>query len=83
MSIEQAIREAVHAAVREALADAQRPRTQGLLRVRDAAEWLGVGQTKIRQWIDRGDLPSVQLDSLVRIRMEDLETFAAQVWRDR
>jgi excisionase family DNA binding protein len=68
----------VATAVAHALS-AHQPQTagKGLYRIRDAAQWLSVGETKVREWIDRGALPTVQLDSCVRIRHEDLVTFAA------
>jgi excisionase family DNA binding protein len=55
---------------------------QGLFRYADAARWLGVGVTKLREWVDRGALPTVQMDGCVRIRREDLVAFAAG-WRYR
>lgn len=86
----QALAALVTAAVEQAVAGgrqqqqpdgAEQPDGRGLLRVRDAAEWLAVSQTKVREWIDRGLLPVVRCDRMVRIRPEDLTEFRDRHWR--
>lgn len=80
-----ALRWIVAGALREAMGGHDREDgaavERGLLRVRDAAEWLAVSETKVREWIDRGVLPVVRCDRMVRIRPEDLAEFRDRMWR--
>lgn len=55
---------------------------QGLYRYRDAADWMGVSETKLREWVDRGLIDTVQFDSCVRIPAESLRAFKS-TWRER
>jgi excisionase family DNA binding protein len=48
-----------------------------LLSVEQAAERLGIGRTLTYALIRSGEIPSVQIGRLRRIRPSDLETYAA------
>jgi excisionase family DNA binding protein len=43
-----------------------------LLFVSEAADWLGIGKTLAYELVQRGDLPSVKLGRLVRVKREGL-----------
>lgn len=74
--VEQVVREVA----REYATD---PTPKGLYSVREAAGWLGVSESLVRDWVDRGVIASVRPPDgrrLVRIRREDLEAFRRQ-WK--
>lgn len=76
----------MRALVEQAARDAARgvaadPTPKGLYSVREAAEWLAVSESLVREWVDVGALPVVRPPDgrrLVRIRREDLEAFRAR-----
>jgi excisionase family DNA binding protein len=49
------------------------------LKVPDAAARLGLGKTKLREFIDRGDLEVVRVGRAVRVPARALEAFAARM----
>lgn len=50
------------------------------LRIKDAAELLGVSDDTVRRWIDQGRLPAVRLDNGRKgVRGRDLAEFARQI----
>jgi len=51
---------------------------QRLLRPEEAAERLGVGRSKVFEWLGDGRLPSVKLDGSRRIAEADLAAFIAR-----
>jgi excisionase family DNA binding protein len=48
-----------------------------LLRVEEAAAWLGIGRGLAYDLARRGDLPTVRLGRLVRVRRDGLESYAS------
>jgi len=48
------------------------------LTVPEAAERIGIGQTKVYELVARGDLPSVKIGRCRRIRVQALETWLAE-----
>lgn len=46
-----------------------------MLTLKEVAERLGVHLNTIRKYVDRGLIPTVKLDRLVRIEKKDLEEF--------
>jgi excisionase family DNA binding protein len=50
-----------------------------LLTVEEAARCLGVGRTYMFQLISRGEVPSVRLGKLRRVKPEDLEAYVASL----
>jgi excisionase family DNA binding protein len=52
---------------------------RGLLRVEEAAQWLGVGRTKTYQLVARGTLPSVTIGRSRRVLVSALEAFVEQL----
>jgi excisionase family DNA binding protein len=55
---------------------------RGLLRVEEAAQWLGVGRTKAYQLVHRGTLPSVTIGRSRRVLVSALEAFVEQLVED-
>jgi excisionase family DNA binding protein len=55
---------------------------RGLLRVEQAAHWLGVGRTKAYELVHRGTLPSVTIGRSRRIAVSALEAFVEQLIED-
>ena len=51
------------------------PEIPRLLKIREVAEILNLGNSTVYQLIRRGDLPSVRFGRAVRIRPVDLEKF--------
>lgn len=49
------------------------------LKVPEAAERLGLGKTKLREFIERGDLEIVRVGRAVRVPARALEDFAARM----
>jgi excisionase family DNA binding protein len=48
---------------------------RGLLRIEEAAQWLGLGRTKAYELVFRGTLPSVRIGRSRRIAVSALEAF--------
>lgn len=46
-----------------------------LLTVQEAADWLGIGRTLMYELIGKGEIPSVRVGRLRRIRPTDLATY--------
>jgi excisionase family DNA binding protein len=55
---------------------------RGLLRVEEAAQWLGLGRTKAYELVHKGKLPSVTIGRSRRIAMSALEAFVEQLLDD-
>src|SRR5216683_2539743 len=55
---------------------------RGLLRVEEAAQWLGVGRTKTYELVHKGTLPSVTIGRSRRIAVSALEAFVEQLVDD-
>ena len=55
---------------------------RGLLRVEEAAKWLGVGRTKTYALVHNGTLPSVTIGRSRRIAVSALEAFVEQLVDD-
>jgi excisionase family DNA binding protein len=55
------------------------PVTRGLLRVEEAADWLGLGRTKAYELVYRGTLPSVTIGRSRRVPVAALEAFVNQL----
>jgi excisionase family DNA binding protein len=69
---------------RRTSAEARRPSDEltsgrGLLRVEEAAEWLGVGRTKAYELVYRGTLASVTIGRSRRIPVSALEAFVTRL----
>lgn len=47
--------------------------------IKEVAEIVGVHSNTVRNWIDSGDLKAYKLGKVIRIRKEDLETFAKEI----
>jgi excisionase family DNA binding protein len=58
---------------------AKEPASKLLLTVTEAADRLGVGRTLMYELIRAGEIPSVRVGRLRRIRTTDLEAYAAQL----
>ncbi len=52
---------------------------RGLLRVEEAAEWLGLGRTKAYELVYKGVIPSVTIGRSRRIPVHALKTFVDQL----
>jgi excisionase family DNA binding protein len=52
---------------------------RGLLRVEEAAEWLGLGRTKAYELVYRGILPSVTIGRSRRISVVALQAFVERL----
>ena len=52
---------------------------RGLLRVEEAAEWLGLGRTKAYELVYRGILPSVTIGRARRVPRTALENFVERL----
>jgi excisionase family DNA binding protein len=48
---------------------------QRLLSVQDVSEQLGMGRSWVYQRIKSGEIPSVQLGSIIKVKSEDLEEY--------
>ena len=55
---------------------------RGLLRVEEAAQWLGVGRTKTYELVHKGTLPSVTIGRSRRIAVSAFEAFVEQLVDD-
>jgi excisionase family DNA binding protein len=55
------------------------PMNRGLLRVEEAAEWLGLGRTKAYELVYAGTLPSVTIGRSRRVPVAALEGFVARL----
>ena len=55
---------------------------RGLLRVEEAAQWLGVGLIKTYELVHKGTLPSVTIGRSRRIAISALEAFVEQLVDD-
>jgi excisionase family DNA binding protein len=53
--------------------------TRGLLRVEEAAEWLGLGRTKAYELVYRGILPSVTIGRSRRVPVAALHAFVERL----
>src|SRR5947207_9602300 len=53
------------------------PAIEQLLTVRQVAELLGVCPATVYKWAATGDLPHIRIVNVIRIRAQDLTTFAA------
>lgn len=53
--------------------------TRGLLRVEEAAEWLGLGRTKAYELVYRGILPSVTIGRSRRVSVAALHAFVQRL----
>lgn len=47
----------------------------GLLSVKEAAEFLACSEALLRKWLHQGELPHVKVGRLTRIRQSDLEAW--------
>ena len=56
-----------------------RPPTRGLLRIQEAADWLGLSRRKVYELISRGELPSVCIGRSRRIAQTALESFVERL----
>lgn len=54
-----------------------------LLTVNQAAAEIGVGRSKLWQWITDGRLPSIKVDGMRRIRREDIDVFMDSLHSER
>jgi len=52
---------------------------RGLLRVEEAAEWLGLGRTKTYELVARGELPSVCIGRSRRVPLSALLSFVERL----
>jgi excisionase family DNA binding protein len=52
---------------------------RGLLRVEEAAEWLGLSRTKAYQLVYRGTLPSVTIGRSRRVPVVELHAFVQRL----
>jgi excisionase family DNA binding protein len=52
---------------------------RGLLRVDEAADWLGLSKRKTYELVSRGELPSVHIGRSRRIALSALESFVARL----
>jgi excisionase family DNA binding protein len=57
------------------------PVTRGLLRVEEAAEWLGLSRTKAYELVYRGVLPSVTIGRSRRVPVAALQTFVDELMK--
>jgi excisionase family DNA binding protein len=55
------------------------PAWKGLLRVEEAAEWLGLGRTKAWELVYSGTLPSVTIGRSRRVPVQALQTFVERL----
>jgi excisionase family DNA binding protein len=55
---------------------------RGLLRVEEAAEWLGLGRTKAYELVYRGVLPSVTIGRSRRVPFAALQAFVDRLTAD-
>lgn len=55
---------------------------RGLLRVEEAAAWLGLGRTKTYELVARGELPSVCIGRSRRVPLSALQTFVERLALD-
>ncbi|MDK2744251.1 MAG: helix-turn-helix domain-containing protein [Nitrospira sp. BO4] len=44
----------------------------GLLSIKEAAQYLSCSEAMLRKWIHQGKVPKVKIGRLTRIRLEDL-----------
>ena len=58
---------------------ATRPVARGLLRIDEAAEWLGLSKRKTYELVIRGELPSVHIGRSRRIALTALESFVERL----
>ncbi len=56
---------------------------RGLLRVEEAAEWLGLGRTKTYELVARGELGSVCIGRSRRVPVSALQTFVERLENER
>jgi excisionase family DNA binding protein len=56
-----------------------RPVMPGLLRIEEAAAWLGLSKRKTYELVYRGDIPSVYIGRSRRITFSALEAFVARL----
>jgi excisionase family DNA binding protein len=72
------LREAVRAAVREAVAESNDlGRSRRLYTIDEVAEVLKVSHSTVRRLIDSGHLKSVRIGGQIRIRQKDLDDYVA------
>ncbi len=57
---------------------AEQPATAALLRIREAAPYLGMTQKALRHRIDRGQVPAVHIGGSVFLRRTDLLRLVAE-----
>jgi len=50
-----------------------------LLSVNEAAEYLSISRSKLYQWLKRGKIPSIMLDSCRLFDVLDLDSFVDQL----
>ncbi|MBN2001506.1 helix-turn-helix domain-containing protein [candidate division KSB1 bacterium] len=50
-----------------------------LLNVNQAAEYLSIGRSKLYQWVRKGAIPSITLDSRRLFDVEDLDKFVERL----
>lgn len=56
-------------------APAVKPTSAKALTVEEAADLMGIGRTRVYELIKAGDLKSVQIGRLRRVRREDVQTY--------
>lgn len=72
------LREAVRAAVREAVAESDDlDKSRRLYTIDEVAELLKVSHSTVRRLIDSGHLKSVRIGGQIRIRQRDLDDYVA------
>ncbi|MBN1997749.1 helix-turn-helix domain-containing protein [candidate division KSB1 bacterium] len=50
-----------------------------LLNVNQAAEYLSIGRSKLYQWVRKGEIPSITLDSRRLFDVNDLDEFVERL----
>lgn len=54
-----------------------------LLDVKAAAEYLSISRAKLYQWVDKGRIPSVRIDSRRLFDIRELNAFVEKLKRDQ
>src|SRR3954464_8713359 len=71
----QAIEEAILKGFSSQSSNGQSSNGQRLLSVQEVSEQLGMGRSWVYQQIKSGEIPSVQLGSIIKVKSEDLEEY--------
>lgn len=78
-SIEQAIRDALAAALRDHAADLRRVIYPALLKVADASGYLSIGEATLRHMITDGEMPVIRTGKrAIRLKRADLDRWIEQ-----